>query len=79
MCRAVNRSPDKRRNNKCAHHVVVDAQDCGAAEEGELVTQIAAGDIEAPMTELLPHAEQCLYCLGTSYPETPGALRAPYV
>lgn len=43
---------------------LVDAEDRGAAEEAELIAQIAAGDIEAPMTELYRRYSRRLYCFG---------------
>ena len=43
---------------------VVDAEDRGAAEEAELVAQIAAGNIEAPMTELYRRYATRLYRFG---------------
>lgn len=43
---------------------LVDAEDRGAAEEAELVAQIAAGDIEASMTELYRRYGRRLYCFG---------------
>lgn len=37
-----------------------------AAEETDLVAQIAAGDVEAPVTELERRYGKCLYRLGVS-------------
>lgn len=43
---------------------LVHAQDRGAAEEAELVAQVAAGDIEAAMAELYRRYSKRLYCFG---------------
>jgi len=43
---------------------LVHAQDRGAAEEAELVAQVAAGDIEAAMAELYRRYSRRLYCFG---------------
>jgi hypothetical protein len=44
--------------------LVIDAEDRSAAEEAELVAQIAAGEIEAPMTELYRRYSRRLYRFG---------------
>jgi RNA polymerase sigma-70 factor, ECF subfamily len=63
--RTVNRSAGERRNNVVGNlMLVVDTEDRGAAEEAELVAQIAAGDIEAPMTELYRRYSRRLYRFG---------------
>ena len=41
-----------------------DPEDRGTAEEAELVAQIAAGDVGAPMTELYRRYSKRLYCFG---------------
>jgi RNA polymerase sigma-70 factor, ECF subfamily len=43
---------------------LVEAEDRRAAEEAELVAQIAAGDIATPMTELYRRYSKRLYCFG---------------
>jgi RNA polymerase sigma-70 factor, ECF subfamily len=43
---------------------LVDAEDRGAAEEAELVAQVAAGDIGAPMAELYRRYSKRLYRFG---------------
>lgn len=43
---------------------LVEAEDRRAAEEAELVGQIAAGDIATPMTELYRRYSKRLYCFG---------------
>lgn len=43
---------------------LVEAENRRAAEEAELVGQIAAGDIAAPMTELYRRYSKRLYCFG---------------
>lgn len=41
-----------------------DPEDRGTSEEAELVAQIAAGDVGAPMTELYRRYSKRLYCFG---------------
>jgi RNA polymerase sigma-70 factor (ECF subfamily) len=43
---------------------LADAEDRGPAEEARLVAQIAAGDVEAPMTELYRRYSRRLYRFG---------------
>jgi RNA polymerase sigma-70 factor, ECF subfamily len=61
----MNRSASGRRNNLLGGLMsLIDAEDRDAAEEAELVTQIAAGDIGAPMTELYRRYCRRLYRFG---------------
>lgn len=64
--RAVNRSAGGRRINLVGGTLVpvTDAEDRSAAEEAELVAQIAAGEVEAPVTELYRRYGRRLFRFG---------------